>query len=58
VAGWCAGPGGGPASATGFVAPLAALGAARLVPAVVIGQFADYDPGSPVNVVHIVHLLY
>jgi hypothetical protein len=29
-----------------------------LVPAVVIGDFADHDPGHPVDLVHFVHSLY
>jgi SAM-dependent methyltransferase len=47
-----------PASAARFVGRLAALGADGLVPAVVIGEFADHDPGAPVDVVHFVHSLY
>lgn len=47
-----------PASAVGFVARLAAVAADALVPAVVIGDFADLDPGHPVDLVHFVHSLY
>jgi SAM-dependent methyltransferase len=47
-----------PASAVGFVGRLAAIAATGLVPAVVIGGFADHDPGHPVDLVHFVHSLY
>jgi SAM-dependent methyltransferase len=47
-----------PASAAGFVARLSAVGAAELVPAVLVGDFADHDPGHPVDLVHFVHSLY
>ncbi len=47
-----------PPSALGFAARLAALPAAALVPSVVIGDFADHDPGHPADLVHFLHSLY
>jgi SAM-dependent methyltransferase len=46
------------ASAVGFAARLSGLGAGSLVPSVVIGDFADHDPGHPVDLLHFVHSLY
>ncbi len=46
------------ASAVGFAGRLAALDASALIPAVVIGAFADHDPGHPADLVHFVHSLY
>lgn len=45
-------------SALGFARRLAALGAPALVPSVVIGDFADHDPGHPADLVHFLHSLY
>lgn len=46
------------ASAVGFAGRLVALQAAALTPTVVIGDFADHDPGYPADLVHFVHSLY
>jgi SAM-dependent methyltransferase len=45
-------------SAVGFVARLAALAAAALVPTVTIACFADHDGGTTTDLVHFVHSLY
>jgi len=46
------------ASAVGFAARLSGLGLRSLVPSLVIGNFADHDPGHPVDLLHFVHSLY
>lgn len=46
------------ASAIGFATRMAGLDVAALVPAVVVGDFADHDPGRPVDLVHFLHSLY
>ncbi|WP_428343008.1 methyltransferase domain-containing protein [Mycobacterium sp.] len=46
------------ASAMGFASRLNALGAAALIPTVVIGNFDDHDAGHPADLVHFVHSLY
>ncbi|GAA3243758.1 hypothetical protein GCM10017691_48970 [Pseudonocardia petroleophila] len=45
-------------SAMGFVGRLVALPAVALTPAVVVGDFADHDAGTPADLVHFVHSLY
>lgn len=45
-------------SAMGFAGRLAALPADALTPAVVIGDFADHDAGTPADLVHFLHSLY
>ncbi|WP_161600597.1 methyltransferase domain-containing protein [Mycolicibacterium hodleri] len=45
-------------SAAGFARRLNALDATGLTPTVVIGEFADHDPGYPADLVHFVHSLY
>jgi len=47
-----------PASAIGFATRMAGLDLPALVPAVVVGDFADHDPGRAVDLVHFVHSLY
>ncbi|GAB7068189.1 hypothetical protein H7J06_17980 [Mycobacterium hodleri] len=46
------------ASAAGFAERMNSLGLQRLVPTVVIGDFADHDAGHPADLVHFVHSLY
>lgn len=45
-------------SAVGFVGRMAALATGSLTPTVVVGQFADQDPGHPSDLVHFLHSLY
>ena len=45
-------------SAVGFVGRMAALATGSLIPTVVVGQFADQDPGHPADLVHFLHSLY
>jgi SAM-dependent methyltransferase len=47
-----------PPSALGFAGRLAALDSGDVTPAVVIGDFAEHDPGHAADLVHFVHSLY